>query len=353
MTAGDRYLDNGLLRVELDAAGLLTSIWDHEEGREVLAPGERGNLFQIHEDRPKAFDAWDVDREYLDQVADLDGPADAGPELVEEGPLRASLRIRRSFGSAGSVIEQVLRLAAGSRRIEFHTEVDWHERHRFLKVAFPVAVRAPVARYEMQHGYVERPTHANTSWDAARFEVCGHRWADLGEPGYGVALLNDCKYGYDIRGHTLRLSLLRGPGYPDPDADRGRHRFAYALLPHRGDLREGRVVEEAESFNLPITVRAGVLDGPGRVVEVDRPGVSVEALKPADEGSATVLRICEVHGSRRPATVTLHRPFAAVERADALERPLGPLDHDGRRVRLALRPFELVTLRFLHGRPGS
>jgi alpha-mannosidase len=215
-----------------------------------------------------------------------------------------------------------------------------------LKVAFPVAVHSTRATYEIQHGHVERPTHANTSWDAARFEVCGHRWADLSEPGYGVALLNDCKYGYDVRGHTLRLSLLRGPGYPDPDADRGAHRFAYALMPHPGDLQEGRVVEEAEAFNLPITVRPGRTDRPARIVGLDRPGVSVEALKPADDGRGTILRICEVHGSRSPVVVTLERPFDTVERTDTLERTLGPVDHEGDRVRLPLRPFELVTLRF-------
>jgi alpha-mannosidase len=280
-------------------------------------------------------------------VEDLNGPEDQPPELIEDHPLRSGVRVRRRFGR--SAITQVIRLTAGSRRIEFDTEVDWQERHRFLKVAFPVAVRSAAATYEIQHGFIDRPTHANTSWDEARFEVCGHRWADLSEPGYGVALLNDCKYGYDVRGHTLRLSLLRGPGYPDPDADRGHHRFAYALLPHRGDIHEGRVVEEAEAFNLPVTVRPGTVDRPGRIVSVDRPGVSVEAVKPADEGEATIVRICEVHGSRGPVTLSLHRPFEAVERTELLERPQSTVDHDGPAVRLQLRPFELVTLRFRHG----
>src|SRR4029077_898371 len=172
-----------------------------------------------------------------------------------------AVRFTRKFGA--STLEQRMVLDADSRVLRFETEIDWQEEHKFLKVAFPVAVRSSRATYEIQFGHVERSTHTNTSWDAARFEVCGHRWADLGEPGYGVALLNDCKYGYDVRGHTLRLSLLRGPGYPDPDADRGHHRFAYALLPHAGDIRAGRVVEEAEAFNLPLSNRSGKLDGPG------------------------------------------------------------------------------------------
>ena len=251
VSIGDGWLDNGLLRVEWDGDGLLTSVEDLVAGRQVLADGERGNLFQLHEDHPRAFDAWDVDRTYLDRVTDL--RAVDSIELVERHRLRCSVRFARSFGT--SAITQTMSLSAGSRRLEFHTDVEWHERHRFLKVAFPVSVRSTCATYEIQHGHLERPTVANTSWDEARFEVCGHRWADLSEPGYGVALLNDCKYGYDILGHTIRLSLLRAPGFPDPEADQGPHHFAYALFPHQGDLREAGVVAEAEHFNLPLSLR--------------------------------------------------------------------------------------------------
>ena len=184
----------------------------------------------------------------------------------------------REFGA--STITQTMRLASGSRRLEFDTEVDWHERHKFLKVAFPVDVHASRATYEIQFGHLERPTHTNTSWDVARFEVCAHRWADLSEPGYGVALLNDCKYGYDIHGNVMRLSLLRAPGWPDPESDQGAHRFSYALFPHAGDLRAAGVVAEAEAFNLPLnrsfdrpcagTPPAALVDRRGRPAERDR-----------------------------------------------------------------------------------
>lgn len=346
VTVGDDFIDNGILRITWDSAGLLTSIWDHEVGREVLAAGERGNLFQLHQDHPKAFDAWDVDRAYLHDVSDLIGLDSA--QVLKTHPLRGEVRLARSFG--GSRIAQTMRLTAGSRRIEFHTEVDWQERHRFLKVAFPLAIRATRATFEIQHGYIDRPTTENTSWEEARFEVSAHRWAELAEPGYGAALLNDCKYGYDVRGHTMRLSLLRGPGYPDPEADRGWHRFAYALLPHPGDLRQGRVVEEAEAFNLPITFRTGRVPGSGQVVRVDRPGVSVEAVKRAEDGDGVVLRLCEVHGVRGPVRVDVGWSFASVARSDLLERPLEQISHDGSTVTLQLRPFELVTLRFSAGR---
>jgi alpha-mannosidase len=342
---GDGWMSNDRLRVTWGVDGLLTSVWDRRIGREVLTPGHKGNLFQIHEDHPRAFDAWNVDRDYLDQVTDLE--AVESIDVVERGPLRVGVRFVRRFGR--SLIVQTMRLDAGSPRLEFHTDVDWHERHRFLKVAFHVDVRSARATYEIQHGHVERPTTANTSWDAARFEVCGHRWADLSEPGYGVALLNDSKYGYDVRGNVIRLSLLRGPGYPDPEADQGAHHFAYALLPHAGDLREsGRVVEEAESFNLPIAIVAGGGTGAqsGRLISVDRLGVSIEAVKWADRSDDVVVRLCEVWGSRGPAAVTLGVPFVAVTRTDLLERDLEPLSFHDSTVDLQLRPFELVTLRF-------
>jgi alpha-mannosidase len=342
VAVGANSIENAYLRVTWDGDGLLSSIWDKKMDREVLA--DRANVFQLHEDYPNAFDAWDVELTYLDKVTDLCDAASI--EVVEQHPLRAGVRFVRRFGQ--SVITQTMRLAAGSRRIEFHTEVDWHERHRFLKVAFPVAIRSARATYEIQHGHIERPTVANTSWDIARFEVCAHRWADLSEAGYGVALLNDCKYGYDIRGNVMRLSLLRGPGYPDAEADQGQHRFAYALLPHPGDFRApGGVISEAEAFNVALTIATGKAESTGQVVAVDRPGVSVEAVKKADRSDELVVRLCEVWGSRGPVRVTVSLPVSAVRRTDLLEREVGaPLALDGNTVTLHLRPFELVTLKF-------
>jgi alpha-mannosidase len=340
---GDGFLENDSLRVTWDDRGVLTSVWDKEALREVLAAGQHANVFQLHEDHPRHFDAWNVDREYLDSMEEVDGLESI--EVVERDPLRCGVRFARRFGA--SLLVQTVRLSAATRRLEFHTELDWHERHRFLKVAFPVGIRAQWATYEIQHGWIQRPTSENTSWDLARFEVCAHRWADLSEPGYGVALVNDCKYGYDIRGNVMRLSLVRGPAYPDPEADQGRHRFAYALLPHSGDLREGRVVEEAESFNVALRVVTGSAHAGGHVVEVDRAGVSVEALKWADDAPGVVVRICEVHGSRGNVRVRLNVPFESVVRTDVLEREVETLHRRDGGVEVALRPFELVTLKFL------
>jgi alpha-mannosidase len=340
-------LENELLRVTWDADGLLRSVYDKEHEREVLAPGRRANLFQLHDDNPQDYDAWNVDIEYLDSWVDLvDAPTIA---VVESGPQRGAVRFERAFGS--SEIVQTMRLATGSRRLEFVTEVDWHERHKFLKVAFPVDVHASRATYEIQFGHLERPTHANTSWDVARFEVCAHRWADLSEPGYGVAILNDCKYGHDVRGNVMRLSLLRSPAWPDPESDQGRHRFSYALFPHAGDLREAGVVTEAEAFNLPLDVvpagRGGTQPDTQSVVRADRPNVTIEAVKQADAGEALIVRVSEAWGARGRVELSTMRPIVSAERVDLLERSRGPVAcHDGTVV-LDLRPFELVTLQLV------
>jgi alpha-mannosidase len=215
-------------------------------------------------------------------------------------------------------------------------------------------VHAARATYEIQYGHVERPTHANTSWDVARFEVCAHRWADLGEPGYGVALLNDCKYGYDIRGNVLRLSLLRSPGWPDPESDQGAHRFSYALFPHAGDLRDAGVVAEAEAFNLPLTaVAAAPAQSGGRpssasIVCADRPNVTIEAVKKADVEAALVVRVTEAWGTRARVRISTQWPGAGVTRVDLLEREIAELPGVDGTVELELRPFEIVTLKLEH-----
>ncbi|MGO9876679.1 MAG: alpha-mannosidase [Acidimicrobiia bacterium] len=350
MTVSERLLENELLQVTWDDFGLLTSIFDKEHNREVLAPGTRGNLFQLHDDQPREFDAWNVDIDYLDQRVDLTDVASI--TVVERGTQRGAVRFVRRFGT--STITQTMRLAAGSRRLEFDTEIEWHERHKFLKVAFPVDVLASRATYEIQFGHLERPTHTNTSWDVARFEVCAHRWADLSEPGYGVALLNDCKYGYDIHGNVMRLSLLRAPGWPDPDSDRGPHRFSYALFPHAGDLRAAGVVGEAEAFNLPLVAVPVARDEshPGRgpstasVVWVDRPNVTVEAVKKADRDDAVVVRVSEAWGTRGRVRLSTSLPVGSATRVDVLERDVQAMRCDDGVVELDLHPFELATLKY-------
>jgi alpha-mannosidase len=339
-------LENDRLRVTFDGDGLITSVVDTRAGREVIEAGARANRFQLLADDPNFFDAWDIDRFAFDRATDVVALDEV--EVVEDGPLRGGVRMVRHVGS--SRIEQVISLEAGSPRLEFRTEVDWHESHQLLKVAFPVAVHAPVATYEIQFGHLQRPTHASTSWDFAKFEVCAQQWADLSEGDYGVALLNDCKYGYDIQGNVMRLSLLRATTWPDPTADRGHHRFTYALLPHTGDLRAGRVVEAARELNLPLeavpaTPSPGARPAAASLVRVDRAGVLVEAVKRADRSPGVIVRLAEVWGRRTAARLELGRPVARAVRTDLLERDQAPLPVTDGDVALELRPFELVTVR--------
>ena len=338
-----RAIENEFLRVQWDERGLLSSIWDKEAEREVLAEGARGNLLQLHDDNPRHFDAWDIDIDYLKGPADL---TELSSQQVEiPGGLRGAVRFTREFGS--SRFTQRMVLDAGSRVLRFECDVDWREEHKLLKVAFPVAIRSPRATYEIQFGHLERTTHSNTSWDQARFEVCGHRWADLGEAGYGVALLNDCKYGYEIRGSVMRLSLLRAPTHPAPSADRGGHRFTYALMPHPGDFREAGVIAAAEDLNAPLSLVRGNLPAGERrsLVEVDRPQVVVEAIKRAEDSDGTVVRLYEAWGGRCKARLLTTLPASRAFLCDLLERERQELAVSDGVVELELTPFKILTLK--------
>ncbi len=353
VTVDGLVLDNGLVRVEVDENGLMTSVRDLVAGREVLAPGRPGNLLQLHADLPNEWDAWDIDAHYRRQRVDL--TAATSVAVVDLGPLVGAIRIEREFGA--SRLTQTIRVRAGSRRIDIETEIDWHETEKILKAAFPIDVHADRSTAEIQFGHVHRPTHANTSWDSARFEVYAHRWMHVGEPGYGVAVLNDSTYGHDVTRATrddggttttVRLSLVRAPRFPDPLADQGAHRFTYALLPGASIVD---AVAEGCALNLPPRVVAGGAGtAPQPLVRVDNPAVVVEAVKLADDRSGDVIvRLYEAGGGRAAATVHPGFATAGASVVDLLERPLAePSLHIGPDggVRLGLRPFQIVTLRF-------
>ncbi len=339
----DGVMENDLLLVRWDERGLLTSIWDKEAEREVLATGAAGNLLQLHDDNPARWDAWDIDIDYRKTAVDLTELS--AHQVVKPGGLRGAIRFTREFGT--SRFTQLMVLDAGSRVLRFETDVDWREEHKLLKVAFPVAVRSSNATYEIQFGHVERPTHTNTSWDLARFEVCAHRWADLGEAGYGVALLNDCKYGHDIQGSVMRLTLLRAPTHPDPTADRGGHRFTYALMPHPGDFRQAGVIAAAEDLNAPLRVVSTGLDAGARrsLIEVDTPQVVIEAIKRAEDSDAAVVRLYEAWGGRCLARVRTSLPARRATLCDLLERERSEVDVRDGMLDLHLTPFKILTLR--------
>ena len=320
-------LDNGLLRVTVDAAGLITSLVDLEADREVLTPGAAAGLLQLHPDAPRQWDAWDIDPEYRNAVEDITDVT--GLDVDAQGPQApdAVVRVTRRVGRDSSLTEEI-RLSPGSRQVALDIDIDWHERQRLLKLAFPLDIKADASTSEMQFGHVERPTHQNTSWDAARYEICAHRWIHVGEPGYGVAVLNDSTYGHDVtrdvdgQGHpstTVRLSLVRAPLFPDPQADQGRHRLRVALRP---GASIGDAVTEGYAFNLPArTVRGG--HGAPPLVSVTGAGVVVEAVKLAEDRSGdVVVRLYESLGARTRARVTAGFEASGVVATDLLERPL-------------------------------
>lgn len=347
VTVAGRVLDNGLVRVEVAEDGTLASVRDlRSGGREILAG--RGNLLRLHTDLPNHWDAWDVDKHYRNRCTDL---LDAqSVTVVEEDPLLGAIRVERSFGK-GSTIVQTVTLRAGSPRIDFETHIDWQEAEKFLKACFPVDIRAAHSSAEIAFGHVQRPTHTNTSWESARFEVSGHRWVHIGEPGYGVAVINDSTYGHDVSRTvredggtttTVRLSLLRAPRIPDPEADQGRHRFTYALLP-------GATIEDAVAEGYALNLPLRLADSAGRpepVVSVEGTGVTVEAVKLADDASGdVVVRLYESRGGRARGTLRTGFPLADAQLTDLLERPLTTADANGDSVPVTLRPFEIQTLR--------
>ncbi|MFD4245963.1 alpha-mannosidase [Streptomyces sp. NPDC058525] len=348
---GGHVLANGRLLVEIDGRGLVVSAYDLEAGREAVAPGGAANLLQIHPDFPNMWDAWDIDTFYRNKVTDL--VALDAMEVTESGPSAVTVRVTRSFGSSTAV--QSLTLRSGAKTLDLVTDVDWHETEKFLKAAFPLDVKAERTASETQFGHVYRATHTNTSWEAAKFEICAHRWIHAEEPGWGVALLNESTYGHDVtrdvradggQTTTVRLSLLRAPRYPDPETDQGAHTLRFSLAP---GAEIADAVREGHALNLPERVVSGA--GPvAPLLSVDNDAVVVEAVKLAeDRGGDVIVRLYESRGGRAGATLSAGFPVAAAVESDLLERPLagsavGACSPDGT-VALTLRPFQIVTVR--------
>ncbi len=332
-------LENQHLRVQLAQDGAVISVLECASGRETLAAP--GNRLELYDDRPVDFDAWDIDPFHLETRSDCP-PAESW-SVVTDGRLRAAIAFERSIG-ARSRMRQVVRLDAGARRLEFHTTIDWHEEHKLLKVCFPLAVHATEATYEMQFGTTERPTHYSTSYDRARYEVPGHRFADLSEHGFGAALLTDCKYGYSCYGNELRISLLRASKNPDAEADMGGHEFAYALFPHVGGWREAGVVAEAARFNVPLRWGSNA-PGTRSFAAVDDPNLILDTIKRAEDSAALVLRFYEAHGARGTARIVLDVPFRSARLCNALEDDGEQLEVDGDTIVVPYRPHAILTVK--------
>jgi len=320
--------------------GQLERIYDKVAEREVLADGEKGNVFQVFEDKPLNFENWDIDiyyQEKMKEVKDL-----KKVKVLEHGNLRARIEFSWEYGH--SKIVQVMIVYKNNRRIDFQTRVDWREQQQLLKVAFPVNIRATEATYDIQFGNVKRPTHWNTSWDLAKFETVGHQWVDLSERNYGVSLLNDCKYGHDVKGHTIRLSLIKSGKYPDPLADQGEHIFTYSLLPHKGDWVEGQTVKEAWKLNNPLSFYLGKGGNEGKVslFKSSNEFIIVDTVKKAEDSEKIVMRVHEFAGSRGPVTITSDFRIVSWQECNLMEEPVGSV-HKENKIMFDINPYEIKT----------
>lgn len=339
-------IETPFFHIQLDKNGDLTSIYDKKECREVLKKGMKANVFQAFEDKPHKYDAWDINIYYQEKMWEIDEAESV--EVVENGPVRACVRIRRKF--LDSTIIQNLYVYNDTPRIDFATQIDWKEKQVLLKAAFPVDIHADKATYEIQYGNVERPTHWNTSWDFARFEVCGHKWADLSEDGYGVSLLNDCKYGYDIKEGVMRLTLLKSAAHPNPDADREMHEFTYSLYPHCGDWKNSGTVQMAYTLNNPMyskveEAHSGSLPEEFSLVCVDQPNVVVEVVKKAEDSEDLILRLYECYNRRSAVTVNFSLRLDTVIECDLMENELERVPSKDDSFEFTIKPYEIKTFK--------
>ena len=320
--------------------GQLTRIYDKEAARNVLKEGQEGNVLEVFEDKPMRYDAWDIDIFYVQKQDRFRVTED--PELVENGPLKAVVRLHYQYHQ--STIIQDMVVYKDSKRIDFKTKVDWHETRKLLKTAFYTDIRSTKAAYDIQFGHVERPTHWNNSWDWARFEVCGHKWADISETGYGVSLLNDCKYGYNVKDNAIKLSLLKSAIYPDTSADKGFHEFTYALYPHSGNVVEGGTMEEASRLNLPAQAVLGACKDKRRLVQVSSDCVQIDAVKKAEEEECLIVRLHECRGSRGNVVLSSEYPVERIVSCNLLEHDLEEAVL-GNSVAFKIKPFEIKTFK--------
>ncbi|MDP7071115.1 MAG: glycoside hydrolase family 38 C-terminal domain-containing protein [Phycisphaerales bacterium] len=344
-------LDNGLVSFRVGGCGCLKGLRSCDTPLDVATDDTgwkmRVGEFRLYEDRPRQWDAWNLDHDYRDQEVPLDRPRSV--EVVEAGPLRAVIEVQRTIGQASAAVIRYT-LDAGSRRVDVQADIEWHEDRRVLRVDFPTSIRSRVATCGIQFGCLERPTHRNTSWERAQFEVPGHRWMDLSEPGRGLAILDRAIYGRSVEHGLLGLTLLRASVFPDPNADRGAHSLRWALMPHAGDWRAAGVDAEAETLTRPFRESTGRRAAPFAMETIGPIAVEIAAVKPSEDGRARIVRLVEKHGGHGTAVLRLADACGLVQMCDCLERPAASdsLVADGRAVRVGLRPFEIATIRIEH-----
>ncbi|MGA7850978.1 MAG: alpha-mannosidase [Terriglobales bacterium] len=357
VTASGNTIGNGIVRVTIDPqTGCITSLFDLRNQTEALAPAETdsggpktfacGNLLQAFRDKPKRWDAWNIDSDFEKEHWDLDKADEV--KIVERGPLRAVIRVKKHFQN--STFVQDITMYAGIPRVDVKMQADWHEKHILLKVAFPLSAHNDKATFEIPYGSIERPTTRNTPAEQAKFEVPAQRWADLSDAKHGFSLLNDSKYGYDVRGNVLRLSLLRSPEWPDPHADEGHHEFTYSLYPHRGNWRDAQTVRRGYELNYKLIAlqsqkHGGTLPGEHSFLSVETDNVVLTAIKKSEDDDSLVLRFYEWAGREADVKLQLPAPAQSASETDLMERSVADLVVHNNAVTVHTKPYEIKTLK--------
>ena len=330
----------------LDKKGAFTKIYDKKNKRDVLAKGKRATL-TAYEDIPRAYDNWELSNYYSEKSWEIDEVVGIKP--LDDGA-RAGLEITKKF--LDSTITQTIWLYEDTAKIDFENDIDWKESHIVVKAHFPVDINSTRATYDIQFGNVERPTHMNTSWDAAKFEVCAHKFADFSEYGYGVSIMNDCKYGHDIHDGVISLSLLKCGTYPIPEADKHRHEFTYSLYPHAGDFREAGTINKAYELNIPmdayeVKAQNGKLPESFSLVSFSGDGVFCETVKAAEDRRGTIVRAYESFNRKCETKMTVGFEAKKAYICNLSEEDIREVKIENGKIDLAFKPFEIVTIRIV------
>lgn len=343
LTLGKDF-ENKYFKISFDENYNIASLYDKENKREVIKENKKANVLQAFEDRPMNWENWDIDIYYKNKMWEVNDISEA--RVIERGPVRYCIKVKRKF--CDSLIEQYIYFYNNIPRVDFRNCAEWKEKNILLKVAFPVDINSSKASYEIQYGNIERSTHNNTSWDVAQFEVCAHKWADLSEGAYGVSLLNDCKYGYDIKDYTMRLTLIKSGTYPNPDADLGKHEFTYSIYPHKNTWKEASTEEMAYNLNVPMYAvvedpHEGILQNEMSLLKVDKSNCIVEVVKKAEASDAVIVRLYEYKNMREKVEVIFSSDIESVYECDLLENKIGTVKNHNNKMNFEIMPYEIKT----------
>lgn len=342
VSADKTSLENIRYKITFDENGNITSVFDKKNQREIVKENSLLNVIEVYENTPYCYDAWEISEYYKDKCMHLVSKEDI---TVEKGANFAEIKVNRRFSK--STITQTTRLYNNSDRIDFTLDVVWNEEKTLIKAAFPFNIHTDEAIFDTQFGSIARPTHTNTSWEKAKFEVCGHKWVDMSEDDWGVSIINNSKYGYSLGENEIKMTLLTSPKYPNPEADMGRHTIAYSLFAHDGNARKGNVVNEAYKFNQPLTavsvIGKGSLENEFSLVNISSGTVIAETVKQAEDGSGIIVRFYQSANKTENIDVFLNAAFEKCYICDMIENSLNEI----KPLKIQIKPFEVITLKFV------